>query len=182
MAYLDLKAKIDDLNLAITFPSDVPVALDFLSSVERETIRLARFDRASSIRRVGRLRKVAARLFGLPVRSALADPRLEALRRFAIAVAHDTQSSVDREKSELRSFGYTCGQIGRAEGLAARYRRQPSNTIGHLLALPVGIAGGMWFVDFYLGNLLVSFITTTTVALPIWTMFAPSGSSGSAIA
>lgn len=59
---------------------DVPV----FTPAERAVIAVARVDGASSVRRRTRLTRLASALFGIAPPNPLANPRLEALRRFAV--------------------------------------------------------------------------------------------------
>jgi hypothetical protein len=55
-----------------------------LSTLELQIIELARREHPASARAPGKLRRLMATLFGLPVPNALADPELESLRRTAV--------------------------------------------------------------------------------------------------
>lgn len=81
------------------------------TDLEEQVIALARTDRLGSIEKPGRLERMVTKLFGLnSERRALADPRLETLRR-AIVVAHHRHHLPDMQAAELREAGFTVAQI-----------------------------------------------------------------------
>lgn len=169
MAYLDLTAELPLIPIGHALKSERTQ----LNRIEREAVMLAKKDRRSSIRPIGVLRKTAGRLFGLPARNRLADPRLEALRRFAVAIAHDTPARSDDEADALRTLGFTSGQINRARAIAEGFRIRRSSGIGQLAVIPAILLPGTWFVDHFLGDVLMSAVTAMTIALPIWTTLTP---------
>lgn len=88
MAYLDLaldlpRTAIATASRAAAGPRHDDVSR--LARIERQVILLARSDPASSLRRPGRVDAVLTWLFGWKRVSGLADPHLEALRRYAVA-------------------------------------------------------------------------------------------------
>lgn len=81
------------------------------SALEEQVIALARTDRLGSIEAPGVIERLVTKLFGLnPERRALADPRLETLRR-AVVVAHHRHHLPDMQAAELREAGFTVAQI-----------------------------------------------------------------------
>lgn len=92
-------------HVSATEPPRLPavaaaMAKPAFTPVELSVITLAAIDGASTIRPRSWLSRLAARLFGVGRPNPLADPRLEALRRFAI-VARDhrgdpPQTEIDR--------------------------------------------------------------------------------------
>jgi hypothetical protein len=92
-----------------------PVAF---TALEEQVIALALTDRLGSIEEPGRIERLFATLFGLrSSRRALADPRLEALRR-AIVIAHHRHHLPDAQASALREAGYALAQIRMIEARA----------------------------------------------------------------
>jgi hypothetical protein len=86
--------------------------------LEQQVIELARTDRFASLEAPGRIERMFSFVFGLnPGRRALADPRLEALRR-AVVVARHRHHLPDTHAAELREVGYSVGHIRMIEGLA----------------------------------------------------------------
>ena len=113
MAYLDL---------AHAYPATIsqpaysgaeqqqPVA-ENLSALEWSVVALARRDRISSLGEPSRIATAMGRLFGTRNNPALADPRLEALRRLAVLAWH---RGYVLPKSELKRFlaaGFTTDQF-----------------------------------------------------------------------
>lgn len=79
--------------------------------LEEQVMALARTDGLGSIELPGRIERLFRKIFGLnPVQKALADPRLEALRR-AFVVAHHRHHLPDVQAAELRENGFTVPQI-----------------------------------------------------------------------
>ncbi len=97
-----------------------------LSQVERAAVLLARSDDLASTGGVkaGRLKSF---VFGGGRRNALADPQLEGLRRFAVAVAHDKHILAEWERAELIGSGYTHFQLDEAAEIAESFRRAASS-------------------------------------------------------
>jgi hypothetical protein len=88
------------------------------SPLEQQVIALARTDRFGSLEAPGRIERFFSFVFGLnPSRRALADPRLEALRR-AVVCARHRHHLPDAQAAELREAGYSVGQIRMIESLA----------------------------------------------------------------
>jgi alkylhydroperoxidase family enzyme len=85
-----------------------PVEFDPL---EEQVMALARTDTLASLQSPGLLERFAKAVFGLDSgRRALADERLEALRR-ACVVAHHRHHLPDVQAAELREAGFTVAQI-----------------------------------------------------------------------
>lgn len=85
-------------------------AVEF-TSLEEQVMALAATDSLGSIEPPGRIERFVTKLFGLnPEQRALADPRLEALRR-AVVVAHHRRHLPDTQTAELREVGFSIEQI-----------------------------------------------------------------------
>jgi hypothetical protein len=81
------------------------------TALEEQVMAFARTDRLGSIETPGRIERLFTRLFGLNVEQrALADPRLEALRR-GFVVARHRHHLPDVQAGELREAGFSIGQI-----------------------------------------------------------------------
>jgi hypothetical protein len=95
MAYLDLREAFAE-GAPVAVPADVlRIADDDIGMVyggftplEWRVIALARTDRLSSLSAPGSIARLMSRLFGVRRQSALADPRLEALRHAAVHAWH----------------------------------------------------------------------------------------------
>jgi hypothetical protein len=84
MAYLDTREPI-------TAAPHLPLAASIEAGFDRrewEVIVLAREDGLASLREPSRLARLLDRLFGAGINRRLANPRLEALRRFAVLAWH----------------------------------------------------------------------------------------------
>jgi hypothetical protein len=80
-------------------------------ALEEQVMALARTDTLASLEPPGLLERIAKAAFGLDAgRRALADERLEALRR-ACVVAHHRHHLPDVQAAELRAAGFSVAQI-----------------------------------------------------------------------
>ena len=102
----------DDLSQIEVEPFRLPAPERVVfSPLEEQVIAIARTDGLGSIEVPGRLERLIKRLFGLdPERRALADPRLEALRR-AVVVARHRHHLPDGQAAELREAGFSVAHI-----------------------------------------------------------------------
>lgn len=115
MAYLDLAAGY----VAGAAPVSPPAALapvQSFSALEWTVIALARKDGLRSIGEPGPIARALRSLFGEGRRSSLADPRLEALRRFAI---HAWHRGYALPVSEIKAFVAAGFSIDQAEAALA---------------------------------------------------------------
>jgi hypothetical protein len=80
-----------------------------LSPIEARVVELALSDGASTLA-TARWRQVTAALLGLRPAKPLASPRLEALRRFVVAVRH-APARAAKEMSVLLGLGYSPEQL-----------------------------------------------------------------------
>jgi hypothetical protein len=81
------------------------------TTLEEQVIALACTDRLGSIEAPGWIERLVTKLFGLnPERRALADPRLETLRR-AVVVARHRHHLPDMQAAELREAGFAVAQV-----------------------------------------------------------------------
>jgi hypothetical protein len=76
---------------------------------EDQVIALARRDSIASIRPGSWLTNMARRLFGIVPANPLADPRLEAIRRFAVAARHGHGGTIDMERRQFLAAGFSPG-------------------------------------------------------------------------
>jgi hypothetical protein len=102
------------LRLFGSSAADVPV----FSHVEEQVMTLARRDTLASLEAPGAVERAARLLFGLGTRSrALADVRLEALRR-AVVVTRHRRHLPDRVARDLREHGFADTQVRAIEARA----------------------------------------------------------------
>jgi hypothetical protein len=91
MAYLDLEQGYPAAHRVAPIPrvgqrspSSPTIAPASLSALEWSVVAIAEHDRLSSLGEPGRISRAMGRLFGTQTNGRLADPRLEALRRFSV--------------------------------------------------------------------------------------------------
>jgi hypothetical protein len=113
MAYLDL-ANAYPATISQPLYSGAeqqqPVA-DHLSALEWSVVALARRDRISSLGEPSRIATAMGRLFGTRSNPALADPRLEALRRLAVLAWHRGYVLPKSEMKRFLAAGFTTDQF-----------------------------------------------------------------------
>ncbi len=90
-----------EIGAAGTAVTTAPASAPRLSALEWSVVALAAKDPISSLRTPGRMAVAMAAVFGDRRRSALADPRLEALRRIAVLSRHQGYTVAP---SEIRAF------------------------------------------------------------------------------
>lgn len=117
MAYLEFAPAggAPALDAAVT-PKHFTPARE-LTALEWTVVELAQRDRMSSIERPGAIARFARRLFGLPVKTSLSSPRLEALRRIAVLSWYRGFSVAPAEVRAFVAAGFTLDQY---ETLLAR--------------------------------------------------------------
>jgi hypothetical protein len=109
MAYVDFSAGEFAGSTTARHAPPEPSA-DPFTDLEWTVVRLARQDRPSSTRSPGRLRRAFRWIFATKPTNQLADPRLEALRRFSI-IAWRRRGPIPPEAlSELESAGFSVEQ------------------------------------------------------------------------
>ncbi len=100
MAYQNF-SEIGGAGTAVTTVAPATASAPRLSALEWSVVALAAKDPISSLRTPGRIAVAMAAVFGDRRRSALADPRLEALRRIAVLSRHQGYTVAP---SEIRAF------------------------------------------------------------------------------
>lgn len=85
-------------------------AMQPISTLERRTIELSLRDARSSIDEPTRMRRALARLLSPPRQTRLADPRLEALRRFAVLYRLHGSAMRTEEVDRLLTAGFAATQ------------------------------------------------------------------------
>lgn len=121
---------------------------DCLSAVERQIVAFARFDPISSLRPLRRSDRFLAWLFGMKRPNQLADPRLEALRRFAVLCWKERKADLD----SFLAAGYS---IVQAEAVRHRIEavrpRKASRVpwITGLLAVASASALAIWLHSYF---------------------------------
>lgn len=102
MGYLRLADRANGSAVA----AEAAAPLAEFSALEWLVIGLAQRDRVSSLHAPGLLRRVAGLLIGAPRNLKLADPRLEALRRFAVLAWRRGERLPEREVAAFAAAGF----------------------------------------------------------------------------
>lgn len=117
MAYLDLEQGYPAAHRPASVRSTGQRALsypattaDSLSALEWSVVAIAEHDRLSSLDEPGRISRAMGRLFGTQTNGRLADPRLEALRRFAVMAWHRGTLLSGSELTRFEEAGFTRAQ------------------------------------------------------------------------
>lgn len=111
MAYLDLA---DMAGNAAALPAFLaaPRAEATLSALEWQVVTIARRDRMSSLKPPSRIAQAIALIFGIKgANPRLANPRLEALRRMAVAAWHKSHRVPAEEIRRFLAAGYSDDQL-----------------------------------------------------------------------
>jgi hypothetical protein len=91
------------------------VDMPIFSALEEQVIALACMDRMGSLEPPGPIDRLMKLLFGIEPKSrALADPRLELLRR-AVVVGRHRHHLPDMQAAELRQNGFSIAQVREIE-------------------------------------------------------------------
>ena len=114
MAYLDFSqfgsaGRAIATGLGVPTPWEEPKAT--LSGLEWSVVALARRDRLSTLQRPSRMAVALGRLFGDRPNPRLADPKLEALRRFAVFAWHHGYALPSHEYDAFLDAGFSTGQL-----------------------------------------------------------------------
>jgi hypothetical protein len=176
MAYLDFGAGAVDLGAyqttARSTPAQRPVS-DRLGGAERAAVMLARKDDVSSLKAAGRVSRILQFAFGVKSPNKLADIRLETLRRFAVAVAHERTRLIEWERNELRLLRFTEAQIDEAVEVALRFRREHLQG-GWIYALfGLLLAASFLAARNAVGDTSLALFLVGLPALAIWAIIAP---------
>lgn len=107
MAYLDTR---EPFLAANRLPLGETIEARF-DRHEWEVIVLARQDGLASLREPSRLARLLDRLFGAGINRRLANPRLEALRRFAVLAWHHGYALPVSAMKAFKEAGYTLDHI-----------------------------------------------------------------------
>lgn len=105
MAYLDVRDPDTMFSRARTATRAA------FERAEWQVIMIAQKDGLASLSEPGWLVRLASRLFGGRVTRPLADPRLEALRRFAVLAWHYSYALPASAIEGVRSMGYSDEQL-----------------------------------------------------------------------
>ncbi|KQN79975.1 hypothetical protein ASE91_12055 [Sphingomonas sp. Leaf62] len=106
MAYLDLA--FDLPRAALVAPATGPVrdTVSRIAPLERKVLQLASTDAQSSLNETGRIGRMLRWVFAVKPANRLAEPRLEALRRFAVMARVYGDALPDAEVDRLIHAGF----------------------------------------------------------------------------
>ncbi|WP_066719052.1 hypothetical protein [Sphingomonas pituitosa] len=104
MAYLDLA--FDLPRAAIAAPAPRHDAVPHIAPLERQVVQLSRLDGRATLRAPGRIDALIGLLFGGQRTNGLADPRLEALRRYAVMFRLQGEALPQAETDRLLGAGF----------------------------------------------------------------------------
>ncbi len=96
MAYLDLALDLPRAALVASAMGPVHDTVPRIAPLERQVLQLAAADTRSSLNEPGRIVKMLRWVFAVRSANRLADPRIEALRRFAVMARVHGDAEVDR--------------------------------------------------------------------------------------
>lgn len=104
----DMQLSICDFTIGAPAPAaDAPAFTD----LEWSVVEIARRDPLSSIQRPGRIASKMVQLLGKRPSLPLADPRLEALRRFVVVDHHLGDRLPDQEVAHFVAAGFTRAHV-----------------------------------------------------------------------
>ncbi|MES2339179.1 MAG: hypothetical protein V4537_13880 [Pseudomonadota bacterium] len=106
MAYLDLAFDLPRAAMAAATAAPRHDAVSLVAPLERQVVQLARADGRWSLRTHGRIDTLLRWVFGVKPVNRLADPRLEALRRFAVMARLRGDRLPPQETERLIAAGF----------------------------------------------------------------------------
>jgi hypothetical protein len=148
-----------------------------LSSLQRQVVDVALCDTLASLGEDGRMARAARLLFGGRPSPKLADPGLEALRRFAVLVRHASGALNGAEIERMHAAGFSDRQMNEVFAIVERVPARPAFRLaGAVLLAPIPIGAGLaafaWLRT-VLGDPLVAAVVLATILLPFLAMFWP---------
>jgi hypothetical protein len=121
MAYVD--TRLHALDWSPLFAARAPTpSIPLLERVERDVLLASRRDRPASLKRTGLLGRWGNRLFGFEEVNRLADPRLEALRRFAVLLRRRGERLSAQEGARILAAGFSPAQVAEVRRLVENER------------------------------------------------------------
>lgn len=148
MAYLDTSAGLLQ-GLSNSMPAEA-----ILSPLELRTLQLSHADGRASLRAPRRIERLGAMLFGSRRMSGLANPRLEALRRFAILYRLEGAAIDVAETARAEAAGFSAAALERVRRIvdsrprhAGPLMRAASTLAAVALATVAGLTLYFWLAD-----------------------------------
>jgi len=167
MAYVDTRPH--ELVWSPGFATRLPMpAAPLLQRIERDVLLASRRDRPSSLERAGRFGGWIGRLFGFAPVNRLADPRLEALRRFAVLLRRRGDRLPASEETRFRAAGFSPAQVAEVrrliDGARAPRRKTWKRRYLALVALVFAVEAVIFrLASAYFSDGLVGFAFTLTM-------------------
>jgi hypothetical protein len=116
MAFVD--TRLHELVWSPGFATRIPAPTGpLLERVERDVLLASRRDRVSSLGSKTLFSRWSTRLFGVRTSNRLADPRLEALRRFAVLLRNRGESLPSAEQRRIVLAGFSPVQVAEVRRL-----------------------------------------------------------------
>lgn len=116
MAYVDTRP--NEMVWSTRFVARAPARIEpLLQRVERDVLLASRRDKVSSLGRKTPLGRRIGRMLGLQTANRLADPRLEALRRFAVLLRRRDDRLSATEQARLVTAGFSPLQVAEVRRL-----------------------------------------------------------------
>jgi alkylhydroperoxidase family enzyme len=148
-----------------------------LSPLQRQVVGVALCDTLASLGEDGLMARTARLLFGGRRSPKLADPGLEALRRFAVLVRHAPGSLNGAEIERMHAAGFSDRQMDEVFTIIERAPARPVVRLAGAVLL-VALSIGAGFAAFawlrtVLGDPLVAAVVLATVVLPFLAMLWP---------
>ena len=143
MAYLESRIAMLE-GMAGAVPTEV-----VLSPLELRTLQLSQADGRASLRAPRRIERLGAMLFGSRRVSGLANPRLEALRRFAILYRLEGAAIDAGEAMRAEAAGFSAAALDRVRRIVdgGPLLRAASLLAGLVLAMAASAAAYFWLAD-----------------------------------
>jgi hypothetical protein len=167
MAYLDFSRDAERLS-----PNFKPLggssSEGSLTKIERDVVWLARRDPIATLERRTGLKARMRRLLGAMPANPLADPRLEALRRFTV-IARSQPNKLQQAQAALHEAGYSARAIEDARKIIGVTPVKVS-WVGRAFGGAMAVAAAGLIVDmikFFVGDLWVSLEVAAALLLPI---------------
>ena len=137
-----------------------------LTALERQVVALAAREPLSSLATARR--PIARALFGVEPARALADPRLEALRRFVVQFRHGHRSAPGSGEA-LVDMGFAPGLLADLRATIAVARPSAVPAIVGLAAMVTLVAAIVALVASYVDELLPAMVIGLAICLPLVT-------------
>jgi hypothetical protein len=143
-----------------------------LSPLELRTLQLSQADGRGSLRAPRRVERLGAMLFGSRRVPGLANPRLEALRRFAILYRLEGAAIDAGEAARAEAAGFSAAALDRVRRIVDGWPRRagPLLRAATLLAVSGSLAAYFWLADQF--EPAVAAILLGAVAVTLAPLFA----------